>query len=462
MMEKNTESNMENNVIDFNDIKKEAELETPPTPVTDAIIAESEKLKKVSSYKCEYDFEIYRELELRYADNPPRGGITFKSPFKLVNAHTTCQQCLYAFEVDTYGRGCVHDCVYCYAKDQLEMHGFWNRPIPFPCDITQIWKVFYTVFETNKNSKWRKILEQRIPIRIGSMSDSFMQMDRKYKVTLEFLKILKHYNYPYIIFTRSDLVAHDSYIEQMDKDLCSIQMSISSTNDELNKLIEPGAPSAKRRLRALEKLVKAGFWTTVRINPLFPIYPNGFFTDPNYDHSKDSPKFDYFSFEMIDEIADHGVQSILTGFVRLSGFGLNNISKVTGTDLREFFGEKKFKRSSNYHYDDKEIRYYYETIKERAENRGVQFTTCYIGNGEDHFWKDQDLWSNKTDCCNAKGNIKAFGADSRQIDWDERMRHFSVKCMQPNDVENLHTELGVTPTQMFVNNKGSIEIHPGI
>lgn len=412
------------------------------TPTYNKILENYKKLKEVSSYKTDFDFIVYRDLELRYADNPPRGGITFKSPFKLVNAHTTCQQCLYAFEVDTYGRGCVHDCVYCYAKDQLEKHGFWNRPIPFPADITQIWKVFYTVFETTKNSKWRKVLEKRVPIRIGSMSDSFMLMDRKYKVTLEFLKILKHYNYPYILFTRSDLVAHDQYMEAMDPKLCSVQMSMCSTNDKLTKQIEPGAPSPKRRLRALKKLVEAGFWTTVRINPLFPIYPNGFFTDPNYDHSKESPEFDFFSFDMIDEIADAGVQSILAGFVRLSGSNLNNIMDVTGTDLRPFFGEKKFKRSSSYHYSDEEIRYYYELIKERANNRNVQFTTCYIGNGEKHFWKDQDLWDNKGDCCNAKGRIKEFENDSRMIDWDERMRHFSIKCMTPNDLPRLHEPLG--------------------
>lgn len=432
---------------------------TSPTPTYDQIKFNAEHLKKVSNYETDYDFEIYKNLELRYKDNPPRGGITFKSPMKLVNAHGTCQQCLYAFEVDTYGRGCTHDCIYCYAKDQLEMHGFWNRPIPFPMDITQIWKIFYTVFETTKASKWREILQSRVPIRIGSMSDSFMQMDRKYKVTLEFLKILKHYNYPYIIFTRSDLVAHDQYIEQMDPKLCSIQMSISSTNDKMNKIIEPGAPSAKRRLEALEKLVGEGFWTTVRINPLFPIYPNGFFTDPNFDHSQKTQKLDFFSFDMIDEIADHKVQSLLAGFVRLSGFGLNNITKETGVDLREFFGEKKFKRSSNYHYDDKEIRFYYETIKERANLKGVQFTTCYIGNGEDHFWKDQDLWDNKSDCCNAKGNILSFENDSRSIEWDERVRHFSTKCVKPNDEKSLHTPLLAKP--IIIGPEGPI-ISPGL
>ena len=138
-------------------------------------------------------------------------------------------------------------------KLKLTVHGYWNNPYPAPVDINTIRKAFYTVFETDKKSKWREIMERKIPIRIGSMSDSFMFMDKKYGVTKELLRILKHYKYPHVIFTRSDLISHDDYLDLIDKDLAAIQFSISSTNDELNRLIEPGAPSSKRRLRALEK-----------------------------------------------------------------------------------------------------------------------------------------------------------------------------------------------------------------
>jgi hypothetical protein len=34
-------------------------------------------------------------------------------------------------------------------------------------------------------------------------------------------------------------------------------------------------------LLALQTLAEHGFWTTVRINPLFPIYPDGYYTDPH-------------------------------------------------------------------------------------------------------------------------------------------------------------------------------------
>lgn len=423
---------------DISDLLKTKEI---PTPKSDKIMHRAAKLHLHSKYKSQYDFNTYRELELRFGEEQPRGGIVFNTNLKLVNSHASCQQCLYAFELDTYGRGCTHNCVYCYSKEQLTSHGYWNRPFPMPIDITEVWNAFYTVFETDKKSKWRNILEKRVPIRIGSMSDSFMHIDKKYQVTQEILKILKHYNYPYIIFTRSDLIAHDTYLDLLDPKLCSVQMSIASVNDKMNKLIEPGTPSSKRRLNALKKLNQNGIWTTVRLNPFFPIYPDGYFTDPAFDRSKKVEKFDFSTFEMVDEIASYGVPAILAGFVRLSPYALNQIEKATGRNLRTFFNTENRKSKKDFHFSDTEIRAYYERIHAKCKQNGMQFTTCYIGNGENHFWKDQDLWDNKKDCCNAKNRIESFDTSSRDIQWAERMKHTPHKCSTPNKVDDLHKKL---------------------
>ncbi len=440
-MEKET-IKIQENLLGMPGIDTEKILEDISTPITDNIIEKAASLSLKSNYRTEFDFEVYRDLEQRFKNKKFRGGITFKTPFKLVNSHKTCQQCLYSFETDTYGRGCTHDCLYCYAMDQLTQKAMWNNPMPAPIDITEVWKVFYTVFETDRKSKWRNIMERRIPLRIGSMSDSFMWMDRKYKVTQELLKILDHYNYPYIIFTRSDLVAAEPYISLLNPKLCSIQMSIASTNDELNKVMEPGTPSAKRRLLALQKLVRAGFWTTVRMNPFFPIYADGYFTDPDFDRENMPEPFHYSSFEMVDEIASYGVQSILAGMVRLSPVSMCRIERALGRDLRKLFNSKT-KSTKDWHLSDAEVRAYYERIHARCKQNAVEFTTCYIGNGDEQFWSDQDLWDNKKDCCNAKGRVEGFnGQNSRDIPWETRMKHTAHKCTVPVNPARLHEELG--------------------
>ena len=115
------------------------------TPVYDDLIADARKLDALSKFPCDFDYSIYRALELRFKNKPIHGGVVKKSPMKLVNSHASCQQCLYAFEIDSYGRGCVHNCLYCYAKAQLTVHGMWNNPIPIPIDINEVRRIFYTV-----------------------------------------------------------------------------------------------------------------------------------------------------------------------------------------------------------------------------------------------------------------------------------------------------------------------------
>ncbi len=358
------------------------------TPSYDKIKIQTEKLKGQSSYKSDFDFEIYKNLEERYSEHHLLSGVIFKNPLGAANTYTSYYQGRCAVEIDTYSTECANKNSHNFPKNEFELNKSGNNEFIFPADISQIWEIFYNVFETDKNSEWRDIIEKRIPLRIGSMEESFLQLDRKYKVTLEFLKILKYYNYPYIISTRSDLVAHDQYMEQMDKKNCSIQISISSTNDKLNKIIEPSIPTAKRRLRALEKLVQEGFWTTVKLSPLYPIYPNGFFTDPTYNHSIESPKFDFFSFDMIDEIADYKIQSVLTSFAKPSLFELSNISKSTGIDLKSFFSEQKINKKPSFLYDEKEILFYYEEIKKKCNLNDISFATD-ISNSKEFFGDDQ-------------------------------------------------------------------------
>ncbi len=393
-----------------------------------------------SSYPDSFDWTVYDKLYNRFGENQPRGGVLFKSGLRLANFHDSCSKCLYAFEIDTYGRGCVHNCHYCYAKASLTQHGAWNKPFPFPIDLSEIRKLFYTVFETDKRTKWRSIMESRTPLRIGSMSDSFMWMDQKYGVTLELLKILSYYNYPYIIFTRSDLIAKEPYLSTLRQDLSAVQFSICSNNDELTKLTEPGAPNNKRRFAALKTLNEAGFRTAVRINPLFPSYPDGYFTDPDYIKGRfgshtEVPKFNFFdidrSGEFLDQIAESKTPTVLTGFVRLTPYTINRMRDVSGLDMRVFFRPENFntgiRGNTDKNYSDKEISYYYRKLHTEARDRNLRFTTCYIGNGLKDFFQYQKLWSNKSDCCDVKSFVPAFQKSCQDIPWSEREKHDAKK-----------------------------------
>jgi DNA repair photolyase len=386
-----------------------------------------------SKYSDTFDWSVYDRLQNRFADKPPRGGVVYGQNLKLVNYQASCSKCHYSLELDTYGRGCVHNCKYCYAKEQLVRRKYWNEPIPMPVDLSEIRKIFYTVFETSGKSKWRSVLEKRIPIRLGSMSDSFMWMDLKMGVTKELLKILKFYEYPFIIFTRSDLVAHDEYLKVLDPKLCSVQFSISGTNDELTKKIEPGAPSNDRRFKALKKLNASGFWTTVRLNPLFPTFPDGYFTDRSsvikaFGSEENIPRLNLFEIEKTDEwmgrLKEARVPSVLAGFVRLTQNAIAYVGRDAGVDFKTFFKPDIYSKPGERVYSDKEIKYYYNLIHQSAAKNGIRFSTCFIGNGIKDYFQYQQLWSNKfKDCCDVKGNVSSFQESAQSIPWSERYKH---------------------------------------
>jgi len=424
-------------------------VERSPSIVMSEIISAKSR-HVLSNYEDTFDYSIYDKLIEKFGEQQPRGGAVFKTTFRLVNHYESCSKCHYAFELDTYGRGCTHNCTYCYSLEMLTGYGYWNRPHPMPVDIGEIRKIFATVFETDRRNKWRSVMEKRVPLRLGSMSDCFMKMDRKYRVTHEVLKLLRHYRYPYIIFTRSDLVADDEYLDVMDRDLASVQFSISGGNESLTKKLEPGAPSVADRLTALRKLASAKFWTTVRINPLFLPYPDGYFTDKGsiaarFPEPGNIPTFPLFELSFIDKLAEAKVPSVVVGVARLSPMALNGMSRASGVDLKLFFRPEVCVGGKDRHYSDNEVAIYYKMIQEACSKRGIRFNTCYIGNGLKDYFAYQDLWDNKRDCCDARGNVSHFNSSSQEISWGERTAFAPCKqtaLQSKNNEEQVENQLG--------------------
>ena len=191
-------------------------------------------------------------LEQRFGENTPRGGILFKSPFIFDIQGVLC--------LDSYGRGNVHNCQYDPWRTILDRHAYWNRPFPMPADITKIWRILYTALETNQKSEYRDFLKSGKPVRLGWRTDSFMYLDKKYKITQEILRLLNFYNVPYEIETHSDLVAHDDYIDMLSREYCTsiIFPFLPNVSLEEEQQLAPGAPCSKRRRLAMEKLRSVG------------------------------------------------------------------------------------------------------------------------------------------------------------------------------------------------------------
>ena len=182
----------------------------------------------------------------------------FKSFLKTVGGNEG-SKCHYPTRLDTYGCGCSHDCKYCYAKSLLEFRNLWNPLNPSVADIEKIKKAV------------AKLPEDTPAIRLGGMTDCFQPIEKIHKITYETIKALNEKKIPYLIVTKSALVADDEYMAILDKELAHIQITVTTTDDELSKTYEK-ANIPSERIKAIEKLQENGFDVCLRLSPFIPEY----------------------------------------------------------------------------------------------------------------------------------------------------------------------------------------------
>lgn len=103
------------------------------------------------------------------------------------------------------------------------------------------------------------------------MTDCFQPIEKKEKVTYHTIEAFNEYHIPYLIVTKSNLVASEEYLNILDKDLSHIQITVTTTDDNLSKTYEK-APLPSERIKAIEKLQEMDFDITLRLSPYIPNY----------------------------------------------------------------------------------------------------------------------------------------------------------------------------------------------
>lgn len=179
----------------------------------------------------------------------------FKSVGKLVDGNEG-GKCNYPYRLDTYGCGCSHDCKYCYAKSLLSFRGLWNPKSPSVANISDI-------------SKEIKKLRRNQVVRLGGMTDCFQPVEKLYRNTYKTIKLLNRRRIPYLIVTKSAMVADEEYIDILDKDLAHIQITVTTLDD--NKSLEyESADIPTMRIRAVLRLQEQGYDVQLRLSPYIP------------------------------------------------------------------------------------------------------------------------------------------------------------------------------------------------
>jgi len=210
--------------------------------------------------------------------------------FRILDSERHIAFCPMNFVADVY-MGCPHACWYCYAPSYAVRRKFepsferfrnFRRRFKSSSDFEKIesaikgGKVKGTC--AGKQELYvSTAIKQRHPLRIGSVSEPFgLPLERQFEDTYRILEILISNKYPFVVCTKSPLVATPKYINLLKSanGNVGVQISLISLNENLLSYLEsrPGGttPSAKSRLEALKKLSEEGVFTTCRIQPMIP------------------------------------------------------------------------------------------------------------------------------------------------------------------------------------------------
>ncbi|MCK9281514.1 MAG: hypothetical protein M0P71_12890 [Melioribacteraceae bacterium] len=196
------------------------------------------------------------------------------------------QSCPMPLNIDVWdGLHCPFQCRYCYAdyfKYSLYTSFFDNpNQIKFRhCNVESYKKELDRVmkYRGKKEVLTDKVLNavrMEIPMRLGIRFEDFAPIEKKEGISLQLLKYLSEYSYPVMINTKSDLVGEDIYLKALssNKARSAVHITLISSDNELLKRIEPGAPSFDRRWKALKNITGAGIRAIARIEP-FMIFIN--------------------------------------------------------------------------------------------------------------------------------------------------------------------------------------------
>lgn len=263
-------------------------------------------------------------------------------------------KCNYTYRLDTYGCGCSHDCSYCYAKSLLDFRKLWDPKNPSVGDISKI------------HREIRKIPKGTV-VRLGGMTDCFQPIEKIHRVTYKTIKALNKRGIEYLIVTKSAIIADEEYLKILDKDLAHIQITVTTTDDELAKTYEKASPPSER-IKAIEKLQELGFDVTLRLSPFIPQYID------------------------TDKLNAVKCDKILIEFLRVNSW----IEKWFNIDYREY----NIKQGNYRHLSlEKKLEYISQITGFK------QYTVCEDEDRAYRYWKD-NYNHNKEDCCNLRRKQK--------------------------------------------------------
>lgn len=157
-------------------------------------------------------------------------------------------------------RGCTHGCIYCDSRSECYHinHGFEDIEIK------------ENAIELLEDALRRK--RNKCMIGTGSMTDPYMPLEEKLGMTRKAIETVHRYGFGFTVITKSPLILRDLELLQAinTKAKCVVQMTLTTYDDSLCKILEPNVAVTSERFTVLKTLRDAGIPTVVWLTPILP------------------------------------------------------------------------------------------------------------------------------------------------------------------------------------------------
>lgn len=157
-------------------------------------------------------------------------------------------------------RGCTHGCIYCDSRSKCYQMNHDFEDIEVKQNAPRL-------LESVLRSKRKKCM-----IGTGAMCDPYMHCEEELELTKRCLEIIDRYEFGLAIQTKSDRILRDlELLKSINrKARCVVQMTLTTYDEELCRIVEPNVCTTKRRFEVLQIMKENGIPTVVWLSPILP------------------------------------------------------------------------------------------------------------------------------------------------------------------------------------------------
>ena len=163
-------------------------------------------------------------------------------------------------------RGCEHGCIYCYARPFHEYLGF-SAGLDFETKIVVKEDAPVLLREALSSPRWTPQT-----IAMSGVTDPYQPVERRLRITRRCLEVLAEFRNPVALITKNHLVTRDVDVlaELAGHGAAHVNVSVTTLDNELQRIMEPRTSVPARRLAAIETLAAAGIPVRVMVAPVIP------------------------------------------------------------------------------------------------------------------------------------------------------------------------------------------------